>query len=72
MGQSASLPGPGVNVQVIGCGMSRTGTTSFCQALEILLGGPVYHGGTQVVSLYCSILSGMSGRVTDVVVGSHG
>lgn len=32
-------------IQVIGCGMSRTGTSSFTAALEILLQGPVYHGG---------------------------
>lgn len=29
--------------------MSRTGTTSFTAALEILLKGPVYHGGTQLI-----------------------
>ncbi len=29
--------------------MSRTGTTSFTAALEILLNGPVYHGGTQLL-----------------------
>ncbi|KAL7933969.1 hypothetical protein V8C35DRAFT_302902, partial [Trichoderma chlorosporum] len=28
--------------------MSRTGTASFSRALEILLDGPVYHGGTQI------------------------
>ncbi|OQV10477.1 hypothetical protein CLAIMM_14468 [Cladophialophora immunda] len=40
MGQKASKPDPNVRLQVIGCGMSRTGTASFSQALEILLGGP--------------------------------
>ncbi|KIY03871.1 uncharacterized protein Z520_00562 [Fonsecaea multimorphosa CBS 102226] len=49
MGQKASKPDPNVRLQVIGCGMSRTGTASFSQALEILLGGPVYHGGSQLV-----------------------
>jgi hypothetical protein len=49
MGYSASKPDPNVNLQVIGCGMSRTGTASFAAALEILLGGPVYHGGSQLV-----------------------
>lgn len=47
MGQRASLPTPGTSIQVIGAGLSRTGTTSFSQALEILLNGPVYHCGTQ-------------------------
>lgn len=47
MGQKASLPQPGTSIQVIGAGLSRTGTASFSQALEILLKGPVYHCGTQ-------------------------
>ena len=47
MGQQASVPKPGANFQVIGAGLSRTGTASFSRALEILLDGPVYHGGTQ-------------------------
>ncbi|KAK2763880.1 hypothetical protein FQN54_009498 [Arachnomyces sp. PD_36] len=47
MGQSASTPQPGTQIQVIGAGMPRTGTTSFSAALGILLDGPVYHGGTQ-------------------------
>ncbi|KAJ6120965.1 NAD dependent epimerase/dehydratase [Penicillium sp. IBT 18751x] len=47
MGQQASLPQPGTSIQVIGAGLSRTGTASFSRALEILLGGPVYHCGTQ-------------------------
>lgn len=49
MGQTASRPDPNVSLQVIGAGMSRTGTTSFTAALEILLNGPVYHGGTQLL-----------------------
>lgn len=47
MGQKASVPQPGTTIQVIGAGLSRTGTSSFGVALEILLDGPVYHGGTQ-------------------------
>ena len=47
MGQRASLPQPGATIQVIGAGLPRTGTASFSLALAILLGGPVYHGGTQ-------------------------
>ncbi len=49
MGHTASRPDPSVQMQVIGCGMSRTGTATFCRALEILLGGPVYHGGSQLI-----------------------
>lgn len=48
MGQSYSSPRPGAKLQVIGAGLPRTGTASFSKALEILLDGPVYHGGTQV------------------------
>ncbi|KAL4879898.1 hypothetical protein BJY04DRAFT_219703 [Aspergillus karnatakaensis] len=47
MGQQASTPQPGKTIRVIGAGLSRTGTASFSAALEILLNGPVYHGGTQ-------------------------
>ena len=47
MGQQASIPQLGAKLQVIGAGLSRTGTASFSRALEILLNGPVYHGGTQ-------------------------
>lgn len=47
MGQQASVPHPGTQVQVIGAGLSRTGTASFSAALEIVLDGPIYHGGTQ-------------------------
>lgn len=48
MGQKYSAPRPGTKFRVIGAGLSRTGTASFSKALEILLDGPVYHGGTQV------------------------
>jgi hypothetical protein len=47
MGQQYSAPQPGRKLRVIGAGLPRTGTASFCRALEILLNGPVYHGGTQ-------------------------
>ncbi|RDH35433.1 P-loop containing nucleoside triphosphate hydrolase protein, partial [Aspergillus welwitschiae] len=47
MGQQPSAPRPGTQLQVIGGGLSRTGTASFSAALEILLDGPIYHGGTQ-------------------------
>lgn len=40
-------PKPGVKLQVIGAGLPRTGTNSFCAALEILLDGPCYHAGVQ-------------------------
>lgn len=47
MGQHASVPKPGTKFQVIGAGLSRTGTASFSHALDILPDGPIYHGGTQ-------------------------
>jgi hypothetical protein len=47
MGQQPSSPKPGATLQVIGAGLPRTGTSSFTQALSILLDGPAYHGGTQ-------------------------
>ncbi|KAF2243896.1 hypothetical protein BU26DRAFT_110373 [Trematosphaeria pertusa] len=47
MGNQPSTPQPGTEFQVIGAGLSRTGTASFSEALHILLQGPVYHGGTQ-------------------------
>ncbi|KXS99876.1 hypothetical protein AC578_4472 [Pseudocercospora eumusae] len=40
-------PKPGCKVQVIGGGLPRTGTNSFCAALSILLDGPAYHAGAQ-------------------------
>ncbi|KAF4953630.1 hypothetical protein FGADI_5966 [Fusarium gaditjirri] len=49
MGQHYSQPRPGTNLQVIGAGLPRTGTASISRALEILLGGPVYHGATQAL-----------------------
>ena len=46
MGNHTSRPlDPSRQIQVIGAGMSRTGTVSFGLALERLLSGPVYHGG---------------------------
>lgn len=48
MGQQYSSPQENAELKVIGAGLARTGTASFSRALEILLKGPVYHGGTQV------------------------
>jgi hypothetical protein len=48
MGQHYSSPQSGTTPLVIGAGLPRTGTSSFCRALEILLDRPVYHGGTQI------------------------
>ncbi|KAB8208978.1 hypothetical protein BDV34DRAFT_222232 [Aspergillus parasiticus] len=47
MGQQTTIARPGTQLQVIGAGLSRTGTASFSAALEILLDGPIYHGGTK-------------------------
>lgn len=48
MGQEASKPQSGSSLLVIGAGLPRTGTSSFTEALKILLQGPVHHCGTQV------------------------
>ncbi|KAI1329233.1 P-loop containing nucleoside triphosphate hydrolase protein [Xylariaceae sp. FL0255] len=48
MGQSYSSSQLGKTLKVIRAGLPRTCPASFAQALEILLDGPVYHGGTQV------------------------
>ena len=51
MGQGASKPGPPTTrMQVLGLGVSRTGTASFSRALEILLKGPAYHGGANLLA----------------------
>ena len=50
MGQTASQPRPDRSLKVIGAGLSRTGTTSFGHALSVLLDGPCYHGGTQMLN----------------------
>ncbi|ORY08460.1 hypothetical protein BCR34DRAFT_626216 [Clohesyomyces aquaticus] len=47
MGNAPSAPVPGTEFQVIGAGLSRTGTASFFEALKILLEGPVFHTGTE-------------------------
>ncbi|KAH8655878.1 hypothetical protein BX600DRAFT_515563 [Xylariales sp. PMI_506] len=47
MGQQYSASRPGTKLRVIGAGLPRTGTAAFSRALEILLDGPIYHGGTQ-------------------------
>ena len=50
MGQQVSKPGPPTTkMQVLGLGASRTGTASFTKALEILLDGPAYHSGGQMI-----------------------
>jgi Sulfotransferase domain len=50
MGQGASKPGPPTTqMQVLGLGQSRTGTASFARALEILLQGPAYHSGANIL-----------------------
>ncbi|ERF73957.1 hypothetical protein EPUS_05380 [Endocarpon pusillum Z07020] len=51
MGQGPSKPGPPTTqMQVLGLGVSRTGTASFSGALEILLQGPSYHGGANLLA----------------------
>ncbi|KAK6070019.1 hypothetical protein SCUP515_08697 [Seiridium cupressi] len=51
MGQEASTPVPGTKFpESFGAGLPRIRTASLAKALEILLQGPVYHGGTQVHS----------------------
>ncbi|KAL2066138.1 hypothetical protein VTL71DRAFT_2209 [Oculimacula yallundae] len=47
MGGVVSHPDPTKSIQVIRAAASRTGTSSLQLALQILLGGPVLHGGTQ-------------------------
>jgi Sulfotransferase domain len=50
MGQGASKPGPPTTqMQVLGLGQSRTGTASFARAMEILLHGPAYHSGANIL-----------------------
>ncbi|KAK7984160.1 hypothetical protein PG989_011562 [Apiospora arundinis] len=48
MGGSLSKPDPSRSLEVIGAGYSRTGTSSMQLALERLVDGPIYHGGTQI------------------------
>lgn len=36
-------------VEVISVGFSRTGTLSYARAYEILLDGPTFHGGEQLL-----------------------
>lgn len=50
MGGVASIPtDASKKMQVISAGYSRTGTVSMSMALDILLGGPILHGGTQIL-----------------------
>ncbi|KAI1337757.1 P-loop containing nucleoside triphosphate hydrolase protein [Xylariaceae sp. FL0016] len=48
MGGTLSKPDPTRTPLIIGAGYSRTGTSSLQLALEKLINGPVYHGGTQI------------------------
>ncbi|KAK8104193.1 uncharacterized protein PG998_011226 [Apiospora kogelbergensis] len=49
MGGSLSKPDPSRStLEVVGAGYSRTGTSSMQLALERLVDGPIYHGGTQI------------------------
>jgi hypothetical protein len=48
MGGALSKADSAATMQVIGAGYSRTGTSSLQLALEKLVDGPVYHGGTQI------------------------
>lgn len=57
MGAEASKPQVGVPFQVIGAGLSRTGTSSFNTALSILLRGLAHHGGTQIVLGSTNVMS---------------
>ena len=50
MGGVPSKPDYSKSMLVIGAGLSRTGTVSTQLALEKLLGGPVMHGGTHMIS----------------------
>ena len=43
MALQARRPQKGATIQVIGAGLGRTGTNSFCAAVEALLKGPAYH-----------------------------
>lgn len=50
MGGVASIPiDASKKVGVISAGYSRTGTVSMSMALDILLDGPILHGGTQIL-----------------------
>jgi hypothetical protein len=40
-------PKPGARIRVIGAGLPRTATNSFCEAISFLLDGPTYHAGRQ-------------------------
>ncbi|KAH8668975.1 P-loop containing nucleoside triphosphate hydrolase protein [Xylariales sp. PMI_506] len=49
MGGAPSKPDPTAELQVIGAGYSKTGTTSMQLALEKILDGPVMHCGTHIL-----------------------
>lgn len=46
MGQKPSKPDPTRHVEVIGAGLSRTGSLSQTLAFERLCGGPGFHGAS--------------------------
>ena len=51
MGGVESIPtDPSQRVQVISAGYSRTGTVSMSLAVAKLVDGPVFHGGTQILT----------------------
>ncbi len=51
MGASPSIPRDRTRqLEVIGAGYGRTGTSTISMALEKLLDGPVMHGGTQILA----------------------
>lgn len=51
MGASPSIPRDrSRQLEVIGAGYGRTGTSAISMALEKLLDGPVMHGGTQILA----------------------
>ncbi|KAJ9142439.1 hypothetical protein NKR23_g7267 [Pleurostoma richardsiae] len=49
MGQGPTKPVKGSKFRVIGAGMTRTGTKTFREALQILLDGPVHDGPSQAM-----------------------
>ncbi|QIW97342.1 hypothetical protein AMS68_002860 [Peltaster fructicola] len=44
------MPLRGQNIKIIGAGMPRTGTNSFCAAVSHLVDGPSYHVGVQTAA----------------------
>ena len=51
MGAAPSIPRDrSRQLEVIGAGYGRTGTSAISMALEKLLDGPVMHGGSQILA----------------------